>query len=279
MRRFEGKTVFITGGGRGQGRAHAVGFAREGADVAVVDVPTGIDNLVYPLADAADLEETVRLVEDQDRRCLTIEADVRDTAAMKEAVERTISQFGGIDILIANAGLMAGGKFTTLQQEDWDVTVDTILDGTWNTLRPAVPHMVERGKGGRIIITASTAVRWPQQNIVPYLAGKFGLIGIVKGLAQELIRDGITVNAVNPGLVNTPILMNDATYEMFLPDRENPTREEAEEVFKVVNPNGKPYMQPEEITDGVLYLASEEARNITGMQLDMSAGGNAQQAG
>lgn len=278
MKRFEGKTVFITGGARGQGRSHAVGFAREGANIVALDIAAPIDGLEYELADRSDLEETVRLVEEQDRRCLAIQADVRDRVAMRDAVDRTIAQFGSVDILLANAGVVKFRPMIEMEDEAWDITVDTIMDGTWNTIKPVLPHMIER-KYGRIIITSSGVVRHCHPGCVPYLAAKMGLIGIVKGLSQEVMQLGITVNAVHPGMVNTKILLNDALYRAFLPDKENPTQEEAEAILRTIGPDGEPYVFSEDVTDGMLFLASDAAKKITGMALDVSGGMNAVQAG
>jgi SDR family mycofactocin-dependent oxidoreductase len=278
MKRFEGKTVFITGAARGQGRSHAIGFAREGANVVALDIAAPIDGLEYELATVAELEETQGLVEEQDRQCLAIQADVRDRAAMREAVERALAEFGAIDVVLANAGVVKFKPVIELEDEAWDSTVDTILDGTWNTIKPILPHMIERGSG-RIIITGSGVVRRCHPGCVPYLAAKMGLVGIAKGLSQEVMQLGITVNLVHPGMVNTPILLNDAVYKAFLPAVENPTQEEAEELFRLIGPDGEPYVFPEDITDGMLFLASEAAKRITGMALDVSGGMNSVQAG
>jgi SDR family mycofactocin-dependent oxidoreductase len=279
MSRFEGKTVFITGAARGQGRSHALGFAREGADVVAVDIADQIDGLEYPLADPVDLEETAAAVGEIGAECLTVQADVRDRAAIADAVEQAVSRFGGIDIVIANAGICTYGSLVDQDHHDWDITVGTNLTGVWNTLKPAVPHLIERGHGGRVVVTASSLVRHPQPNIVAYTAAKFGLIGIVKGLSRELIEHGITVNAVNPGIVNTTMGLNEGAYKLFVPGKPNPTREDAEEVMVMIGANGDPYVEPQDITDGVLFLASPEAQKISGMQLDVSGGMNAATAG
>jgi NAD(P)-dependent dehydrogenase (short-subunit alcohol dehydrogenase family) len=276
--RFEGKTVFITGGARGQGRSHALGFAREGANIVVTDIAAADDavpNRGHTLAGQADLDETARLVEELDRRCLAIKADVRDRDAIEGAVERTVQEFGGIDVVIAQAGICTLGSLTDQEHADWDASVDTILTGTWNTLKPVVPHMIERGVGGRILITVSAVYRWPHPNCVPYVAAKFGLVGILKSLSQEVLSHGITVNGVNPGWVETDMLMNDASYRAFFPDNPNPTREEAEAEFLALT--RAPLMKPQDITDSMLFLASPEADRISGVVLDVSSGTNAWQ--
>jgi NAD(P)-dependent dehydrogenase (short-subunit alcohol dehydrogenase family) len=280
--RFDGKTVFITGGARGQGRSHALGFAREGANIVVVDVAAPDDtvpNRCHTLASLDDLHETVRLVESEDRRCVGIQADVRDRPAMQDAVGQAVAEFGGIDVVIANHGICSLGSLVDLDDADWDASLDVCMTGTWNTLRAAVPGMLERGAGGRIIVTISGVVRWPPGRCVPYVAAKFGLIGLIKSLSQELMREGITVNGVNPGITNTDMPMNEKFWKYFLPDIEHPTWEDIEPVFREMGGNGEPYMDPEDITDGMLFLASHEARKISGMMLDIAGGTNAMSAG
>jgi SDR family mycofactocin-dependent oxidoreductase len=278
MGRFEGKTVFVTGAARGQGRSHALAFAREGANIAAVDIAAQIDSVEIPMATPEDLAETVRLIEEQDRRCLSFQADVRDKAAIEDAVAKTVAEFGTIDILVNNHGIAMYATLVDTTDEAWHDMVDTTLTGTWNCLKAVVPHMLAQ-KSGRIIITGSGTVRWPQPNMVPYVAAKFGLIGIVKSLSQEVVREGITVNAVNPGLTKTDMILNDVNYRLFVPDVENPTREDAERVWAQLGANGEPYMQPEDITDGVLFLASPEAKKISGLMLDVAGGQNAYQMG
>ena len=280
MKRFEDKVVFITGGARGQGRSHAIGFAREGAHIVALDIAAEIDgvpHLAHTLANPSDLEETAAAVRDVGGECLTVQADVRDRAAMADAVEQAVSHFGGIDVLLANAAIFTPAALVDLDHADWDASIDVILNGTWNTLKPAVPHILTRGVGGRIIVTGSGAVRGPQANFLPYLAAKFGLIGVVKGLSQELIKHGITVNGVNPGLVNTPMLLDERVYRLFVPGNPHPTQEDAEKVFTAVGANGEPYVVPQDITDGMLFLASPEAQKISGLFLDVTGGTNAQQ--
>lgn len=278
MGRFEGKTVLITGGARGQGRSHALGFAREGANIVLVDIAAQVDSIDIAMATPADLEETVQLVEELDRPCLGIVADVRDRAAVKNAVEQTVSQFGSVDILVNNHGVIKYGLLTETSDEAWDDIVSITMTGTWNMCKAVAPHMIAQ-KFGRIIITASGTVRWPQPHMAPYVAAKFGLIGLVKSFSQEVMKEGITVNAINPNLTKTDMVMNDINYKLFLPEMESPTQEDAERVWTQLSANGEPYMLPEDVTDGVLFLASPEAKKISGMMLDIMGGANAYQMG
>ena len=271
---FAGKVVLITGGARGQGRSHAAAFAREGADIVICDVAEQISTVSYPMATAEDLKETRTLVEAENRRCLAVTADVRDRRAIDGLVARALDEFGAIDILLANAGIVTYGPLVEQTHEAWDDVIGTVLTGVWNSLKAVVPHMLERGYG-RIIVTTSSVARQPQPNVAPYLAGKSGVIGLVKGLAREVIKNGITVNAVAPYLVATPIIFNDPTYQMFVPEMEQPTREDAEAVWREISPNGKPYLEPQDITNAMLFLASDAASKISGVCLDVQAGWNA----
>lgn len=278
MGRFDGKTVFITGGARGMGRSHALGFAREGANVALLDIAAQVDSVEVAMAAPSDLAQTVAMVEKLNRSCLSFQADVRDRAGVQDAVDRTVAEFGALDVLVSNHGIVKYGSLIDTADEAWDDMVTVTMTGTWNMCKAVVPHMLERGSG-RIIITASGVVRWPQPFMVPYVAAKFGLIGIVKSLSQEVVKQGITVNAVNPALTATDMILNDANYKAFVPGAENPTREDAERVWTEIGDNGDPYMLPQDITDGVLFLASPEAKKISGMMLDVSGGQNAYQMG
>lgn len=278
MGRFDGKTVLITGGARGMGRSHAVAFAREGANVALLDIADQVGSVEVALAKPSDLARTASMVEEVGRPCLSFQVDVRDRPGVKDAVDRTVSEFGTLDVLVSNHGIVKYGSLVETNDDAWDDMVSITMTGTWNMCKAVVPHMLEQ-KSGRIIVTASGVVRWPQPLMVPYVAAKFGLIGIVKSLSQEMVRHGITVNAVNPALTRTDMIMNDTNYKVFVSDAANPTQEDAERVWSQLGANGDPYMLPEDITDGVLFLASPEAKKISGMMLDIAGGQNAYQMG
>lgn len=272
--RFAGRVVLVTGGARGQGRSHAIAFAREGADIVICDVPGQISTVSYAMASAEDLRENQTLVEAEGRRCIAVAADVRDRAAIDAMVARAIDELGKIDILLANAGIVTYGPLVEQTHETWDDVIGTVLTGVWNSMKAVVPHMLER-RYGRIVVTTSSVARQPQPNVAPYLAGKSGVIGLVKGLAREVIKDGLTVNAVAPYLVATPIIFNDPTYAMFLPELDHPTRADAERLWREISPNGQPYLQPQDITDAMLFLASDAASKISGICLDVQGGWNA----
>jgi len=240
----------------------------------VCDLDAHIPSVTYPLASRDDLEETRRLVEAEGRRCIAEVADVRDRGAIDALSARAIDELGHIDVLLANAGITAYGALTEQTHDEWDDVIGVNLTGVWNCLKAVVPHMIER-KYGRIVVTSSSVARRPQPHITPYLASKTGVIGLVKGLANEVIKDGITVNALAPYLVGTGILLNEPTYRLFLPAVENPTREEAEALWREISPNGEPYLQPQDITQAMLYLASDAAAKISGICLDVQLGWNA----
>ena len=277
MGKLDGKVAVITGGARGQGRSHAVTLAREGADIVICDIASQIDTVPYPMATSADMEETVRLVEDLDRRCVAVQADVRDGAQMQAVVDRVLSEFGKVDILLANAGISSTSTVVDMTDEQWRDMIDTNLTGVFNSIRAVLPHMIER-RSGRIVATASMAGRVGMPNIAHYVAAKWGVIGLVKSVAMEVAQYGITVNAVCPTTVNTPMIHNDATYKLFRPDLENPTADDALAAFSSLNVLPIPWVEPEDISNAILFLISDDARYITGTAVEVAAGMNASNA-
>ena len=274
MGKLEGKVAFITGGARGQGRAHAVALAREGVDIAFCDIAAPIASVPYPLAGSDDMQETVRLVEAEGRRCLAITADVRDTAQIEGAVAQAIGGLGGIDFLLANAGICGFGAFAEISDEMWDDMIGVDLTGVFKSMRAVVPHMVERGSG-RIVATSSMGGRMGNPNLAHYVAAKWGVIGLVKTLALEVADKGITVNAVCPATVDTEMVHNDALYGLFAPDIDSPTKEQVEPRYTAMNPIPYPWTPPEEVTAAVLYLLGPEARMVSGTTLDVCMGASA----
>ena len=271
MGRFDGKVAFITGGARGQGRAHALALAREGADVCVVDRCAPIDTVPYSLADADDLAHTVALIEQEGRRAMSLEVDVRDSAAVTAAVAATVEGFGALDIAVANAGVVGFGRFWEITDEMWADMIAVNLTGTFNTMRAAVVPMLERGTG-RIIATSSMAGRMGNPNLAHYVASKWGIIGLVKTLALEVASQGITVNAVCPAAVDTDMVHNPALYSLFCPDLVDPTKEEVTPRYEATNPMRVPWIDAAEVAAAVLYLASDEARHVSGSTVDVSLG-------
>lgn len=274
MAKLDGRVALITGGARGQGRSHALALAREGADIVVCDIAEQIDTVPYEMGTQEQLDETTSMVEDLDRRCVAVKADVRDGDQMRSVVERGLSEFGKIDILCANAGIFSFSTIAEMSDEKWHDMIDTNLTGVFNAMRAVVPHMVERGYG-RIVATSSMAGRVGFANVGHYVAAKWGVLGLVKTLAQEVASSGITVNAVCPTNVDTDMIQNEAAYRLFLPESEHPTREDAAEAFASLNAIPIPWVEPQDISNAILFLVSEEARYITGEAIHVAAGFNA----
>ncbi|MEE2033200.1 mycofactocin-coupled SDR family oxidoreductase [Rhodococcus chondri] len=272
MGRVEGKVALITGGARGQGRSHAVRLAEEGADIVILDACSQIDSVPYPLATEVDLKETERLVAATGRRVLSRVADVRDQAQLDAVVADAYNEFGRIDIVSANAGIVGFRPTWELTDTEWQDMLDVNLTGAFHTIKAVVPPMIEAGCGGSIVITSSIQAMLGSGNIAHYNASKSGVMGLMRTLATELGPHGIRVNTVNPSAVETPMLHNEATFRIFGPDLENPGPQDLWERSKDRNPMGVGWVSPEDLSNAVLFLASDESRFITGVALPIDAG-------
>jgi SDR family mycofactocin-dependent oxidoreductase len=261
---LDGRVALITGAARGQGRSHAVALAGEGADIVACDVPRPMQTPTYPLASPADLETTAALVNDLDRRCLAVHCDVRDAQAVEAAVARAVAELGRLDIVVANAGIVATGPLTEVSDTAWEEIVGTNLTGVFHTLRAAVPVMREQ-HFGRIIVTSSMGGRMGIPQLAPYNATKWGVIGLARSLALEVAKEGITVNVVCPTTVQTPMVQPD-------PDAEVP--DDLIRRFQRANPIPLPWLQPEDVSRAVLYLATDPGV-LTGTVLEVSLGSSA----
>lgn len=278
MGKFDGKVVLITGGARSQGRSHAVTFAREGADVAICDIAAQLDTVPYPLATRAELDETVTLVEGHDRRCVAGVADVRDLDQMHEFAARTRAELGRIDFLLANAGIFSLGAVAEMDEPTWRETIDINLTGVFHSIRAVLPAMIEQ-RFGRIVATSSMAGKMGAPMVGHYVAAKWGVIGLVKSVAQEVGGHGITVNAVCPTNVGTIMIQNEAAYKLFRPDLEHPTLEDAALAYQTMHAIPIPWVEVADISNAMVFLCSDEARYITGETLAVAAGSNAKNAG
>jgi SDR family mycofactocin-dependent oxidoreductase len=272
MGRVEGKVAFITGAARGQGRSHAVRLAEEGADIVAIDICHDIATVPYPLSTPEDLDETVRLVEKTGQRIIAREADVRDLAALEAVVQDGLDAFGHLDIAVANACVGGAGRILDLTSEQWQTMQDVALTGVWHTLKASVPPMIEAGNGGSVIVTSSAAGLKPLVNCGHYVAAKHGVVGLARTLANEVAEHNIRVNVVCPSSVRTPMMLNDWTFKLFRPDLENPTAEDAMEAFKTLQLLDIPWVEPVDISNAVLFLASDEARYITGITMPVDGG-------
>jgi SDR family mycofactocin-dependent oxidoreductase len=275
MGRVEGKVAFITGGARGQGRAHAVRLAEEGADIIAVDLCGQVDSVNYPMSTEADLAETVRLVEGLDRRIVAQQADVRDLGQLEAAVKAGLDEFGQIDIAIANAGILSSAPAWELGVDAWQDMIDINLTGAWKTARAVIPSMIERGAGGAIVLTSSNAGLIAFPNLAHYTAAKHGVTGLMKTLAVELAPHMIRVNSVHPTTVDTPMVDNPQSYELLLGGVEGATRADAAEAMRALNALPIPWVETIDVANAVLYLVSDEGRYVTGMPLQVDAGGAA----
>ncbi len=271
--RVEGKVAFITGAARGQGRSHAVRLAQEGADIIAVDVCKPIENVVYPAATPADLAETAELVKRHDRRIVTAEVDVRNYDALKSAVDAGVEQLGGLDIVVANAGIGNGGnRLHKISEEIWQDMIDINLTGVWKSVKAAVPHLIAGGRGGSIIMTSSVGGMKALPHTGHYIAAKHGVAGLMRTFAVELGQHMIRVNSVHPTQVNTPMTMNDVTFKLFAPHKENPGPEDFAPASQMMHTLPVPWVEPEDISNAVLFFASDESRYVTGVQLPVDAG-------
>ncbi|OBA67572.1 3-ketoacyl-ACP reductase [Nocardia sp. 852002-20019_SCH5090214] len=272
--RVEGKVAFITGAARGQGRSHAVRLAEEGADIIAVDVckPVSGTDLI-PASTPADLAETVELVKGLGRRIVTAEVDVRDFDALKAAVDNGVEQLGRLDIIVANAGIGNGGAtLAETSEQDWNTMIGINLEGVWKTVKAGVPHLISGGSGGSIILTSSVGGLKAYPNTGHYVAAKHGVVGLMRTFAVELGANSIRVNSVHPTNVNTPMFMNEGTMKMFRPDLENPGVEDFEPVAKFMHVLPVGWVEPVDISNAVLFLASDESRYITGLPVTVDAG-------
>lgn len=268
---LDGKVALITGGARGQGRAHAQTCAREGADVIVFDIAAPLATLAYPLASSDDLDETVSLVEGFDRRALVVKGDVRSQADLDGAVSLGIAEFGHIDILIANAGIWSRAPFWELTDEQWGETVDTNLSGVWRSAKAVAPHLIEQESGSIVITTSANALE-PVENYAHYVAAKHGLIGLMKAIALELAPYGVRCNAIVPGAINTPMVNNSTNWDLFA-GHEGATEEEAlKSGYHYHALKGAGFLHPQVIADSALYLNSDLAAYVTGATLTVDAG-------
>jgi SDR family mycofactocin-dependent oxidoreductase len=270
--RVEGKVAFITGAARGQGRSHAVRLARDGADIIAVDICQDVKGAL-PMSTPEDLAQTVSLVEAEDRRIVATQADVRDFDALKAAVDDGVAQLGRLDIVVANAGIASdGGPVDKMDKDSWQDTIDINLTGVWNTAKAAVPHLIQGGRGGAIVLTSSVGGMKALPNMSHYVSAKHGVVGLMRSLAVELGQHNIRVNSVHPSQVNTPMLMNEPTYRLFRPDLENPTQADMAPISQMMHTLPVPWVEPEDVSNAILFLVSDEGRYITGVPLPVDAG-------
>jgi SDR family mycofactocin-dependent oxidoreductase len=271
---MEGKVAFITGAARGQGRSHAVRLAEEGADIVAVDICADIDTVApfYPLATEEELAETVRAVEALDRRIVARRADVRDLDGLQAAFDEGLAELGRIDTVVANAGIASYGRAWELTAEQWRDMIDVNLTGVFHTAKVAIPAMIDSGRGGSILFTSSIGGLKGIQHVAHYVAAKHGIVGLMRTLANELAPYSIRVNTIHPTNVDTIMIQNPGTWGMFAPGDPEPTVEKAMPGFRSLNGLPVPWVEPRDISNAVLFLASDEARYVTGVTFPVDAG-------
>jgi SDR family mycofactocin-dependent oxidoreductase len=267
MGNLDGKVAFITGAARGQGRAHAVRLAADGADVIALDICHDIDTIDYPQSSQEDLDETVKLVEKEGRRIVARQADVRDADAVQKVVADGLEEFCRIDIVLANAGVIRLGPGGDRRQTFRDI-IDVNLIGVWNTVEAAIPALIDGGRGGSIVLTSSSAgLKAPNTDRAggqAYGAAKRGLVALMQTWANNLAEHSIRVNTIHPTGVATGMVMNETMAAMF----------ESNDPSLAAMQNALPIqiLMPEDIANAVAFLVSEEAKFITGITWPLDAG-------
>ena len=272
--RVEGKVAFITGAARGQGRSHAVRLAEEGADIIAVDIcgPISESSQIAP-STPDDLAQTADLVRGLNRRIVAAEVDVRDYDALKAVVDSGVEQLGRLDIIVANAGIGNGGQtLDKTSEEDWDDMIGVNLSGVWKSVKAAVPHIISGGHGGSIILTSSVGGLKAYPHTGHYIAAKHGVVGLMRTFAVELGQHFIRVNSVHPTNVNTPMFMNEGTMKLFRPDLETPGPDDLRVAAQFMHTLPVGWVEPRDISNAVLFLASDEARYVTGLTMTVDAG-------
>jgi len=269
--RLDGKVALITGGARGQGRSHALYLAREGADIVLTDIADQIASVPFEMAKPEDLEKTVSLVEDLDRRALGIVADVRSQPQMDDAVQQAISTFGKLDILVANAGIWSKAPLHELTEEAWDDMFDVNAKGVWHSIKAAVPHMIEQ-KDGAIVVTSSVNGLEPGLDYAHYIGSKHAALGIMRSAALEYAHHGIRCNAVCPGFIDTPMTDWPGAYEMTTGSREGSRKDHLRGGHYWHALAGRGVMPAEAVSGAVLWLVSPESKDVTGVAIPVDAG-------
>jgi (+)-trans-carveol dehydrogenase len=273
MGRLTNKVALISGVARGQGRSHAQRLAAEGVSIIGFDGLCTYDTVPYKQATQEDLDETVRLIEAAGGRIYAGRADVRDRAEIERIISAGVAEIGPIDIVVANAGIgITSRPFWEVSQAEWDDVVGVCLTGVWHTVSAAVPSMIAAGQGGSVIMTSSAAAIKAAPQLSPYIAAKTGVIGMMRSMANDLAPYRIRINCVAPTAVPTDFVLNDRLYQIFSPDSPEPNLEDAKKVMRSMHPLGEPWIETQDISAAVAYLASDEARYITGIVLPVDLG-------
>jgi SDR family mycofactocin-dependent oxidoreductase len=269
--RFDGKVALVTGGARGQGRSHAVNLAKRGADVVLLDILEQIPSVEYEMSRQDDMDETVRLIEAEDRRVIPLKGDVRRWEDVQNAVKVAVTELGHLDLVSANAGIMPTTGEPAQQLDAWHAAIDTMLTGVYHTLRAATEPMVESGRGGSIVITGSTStfqgVAFNQKILNPgqvgYGAAKHGVVAIMRNFAKALGQFNVRVNLVAPQGVRTPMLLNPYF---------GPSVRDGAPPGWMANVLNTDVVEPQDVSEAVLWLLSDQARYVTGTSIAVDSG-------
>jgi len=273
MGRLTNKVALISGVARGQGRAHAQRLSAEGVSIIGFDGLCTYDTVPYKQATQEDLDETVRLIEAAGGRIYAGRADVRDRGEIERIIRAGVAEVGPIDIVVANAGIGINSRpFWEVSQQEWDDVIGVCLTGVWHTVSAAVPAMIAAGRGGSVIMTSSAAAIKAAPQLSPYIAAKTGVIGMMRSMANDLAPYRIRINCIAPTAVPTDFVLNDRLYQIFSPDSPEPNLEDAKKVLRSMHPLGEPWIETRDISAAVAYLASDEARYISGIVLPVDLG-------
>lgn len=273
MGRLTNKVALISGVARGQGRSHAQRLAAEGVSIIGFDGLCTYDTVPYPQATQEDLDETVRLVEQDGGKIYAGRADVRDRAEVERIIKEGTAEVGPVDIVVANAGIGINSRpFWEVSQQEWDDVIGVCLTGVWHTVSAAVPSMIEASRGGSVIMTSSAAAIKAAPQLSPYIAAKTAVIGMMRSMANDLAPYRIRINCVAPTAVPTDFVLNDRLYQIFSPDSPEPNLEDAKKVMRAMHPLNEPWIEPQDVSAAVAYLASDEARYVTGVVLPVDLG-------
>ncbi|ORA35343.1 mycofactocin-coupled SDR family oxidoreductase [Mycobacterium aquaticum] len=273
MNRLDGKVALITGAARGQGRSHALRLAEEGADIIALDVCRQIDTVPYPMADLDDLATTVDLIKSRGRRIFAAEVDVRDLPGLQEAVAAGVAELGRLDIVVANAGTLNDtAPLWELSEQQFQDQIDVNLTGVWKTIKATVPTLLRQNEGGVVILISSISGLTVELNVGHYAAAKHGVNGLMRTLSGELAPYGIRVNSINPTNVNTLMINNPRYNRLFAGGKEGATQEDALPALTAMHALPVPFLEPVDVSNAVVYLASDDGRYITGTAHVVDAG-------
>ncbi len=273
MNRLDGKVAVITGAARGQGRSHALRLAEEGADIIALDICRQIDSVPYAMADLDDLATTVDLIKSRGRRIFAAEVDVRDLPGMQEAVAAGVSELGRLDIVVANAGTLNDtAPLWELSEQQFQDQIDVNLTGVWKTIKATVPTLLRQNDGGAVILISSISGLTVELNVGHYAAAKHGVNGLMRTLSGELAPYGIRVNSINPTNVNTLMINNPRYNRLFAGGKEGATQEDALPALTAMHALPVPFLEPIDVSNAVVYLASDDGRYITGTAHIIDAG-------